>query len=122
MKDRRQHARVSFHTEIWLDQDGISPRTARPTDALLALRDLSEGGALVATTRDFPVGGVLHISFRLPGARDPIVCRGVVRNVRDEGATLGVQFLDVSEQDRLRIRTLVAGQASGPPIGSPGSV
>lgn len=94
MNEKRTHQRVSLRTEIWLGQDGIFTKTRR------TLRDLSEGGAFIETGEGFPVGSVLSLRFMLPGARDLISCAVSVRNVRSDGAGLGVQFLDLSPDDR----------------------
>ena len=94
MSEKRTFARVSLHTEIWLGQDGIFTRTQR------MLRDLSEGGAYIETSEQFPVGSVLSLRFMLPGADTMISCAVFVRNVREGGRGLGVEFLDLSPDAR----------------------
>jgi uncharacterized protein (TIGR02266 family) len=101
MREQRKHTRVSLHTEIWLGQDGIFSRTGQ------ALRNVSEGGAFIETTEDFSVGSVVSLRFALPGSRNPISCAATVRNMRNGGAGLGVQFLDISEDDRRLIGAFV---------------
>lgn len=64
MMEKRKHVRVSLETEIWLGQDGIFTRTTE------RLRDLSEGGAFIASREVFAVGSVLSLRFKLPGARE----------------------------------------------------
>ena len=98
--DQRKNARATFKTEIWLGQDGIFTRTA------LFLKDLSEGGAFVETTQLFPVGTILNFRFKLPTVTQPISCSVSVRNHRN-GTGLGVQFLDISSDDRLRLHSFL---------------
>ena len=108
MSDKREYPRVSLHTEIWLGQDGIFTKT-RGT-----LRELSEGGAFIETAEGFPVGSILSLRFMLPGVRDLISCAVSVRNVRNAGTGLGVQFLDISQDDRRLVGAFVSdgGQVS----------
>lgn len=96
----RSHPRASLRTEIWLGQDGILTKGAG------VLRDLSEGGAFVETPQRFGVGRVLSIRFRLPNP--PVFVDGTVR-VRHERADkgLGVQFVDLSDENRRRVREFV---------------
>lgn len=95
MNERRTHPRVALRTEIWLGQEGIFTRAQRTLPA-----DVSEGGAYIATADGFPIGSVLNLRFTLPGTRHPISCAASVRNLRNGGAALGVQFLDMSQDDR----------------------
>lgn len=103
MSEKRHYTRVSLHTEIWLGQDGIFTKTQR------MLRDLSEGGAYIETTEEFPVGSVLSLRFMLPGAETMISCAAFVRNVRDGDKGLGVEFLDLSHDDRQLVGAFVQG-------------
>lgn len=106
MNEKRNYPRVSIQTEIWLGQDGIFTRTQR------MLRDLSEGGAYIETSEQFPVGSVLSLRFMLPGEGTMISCAVFVRNVRDGGSGLGVEFLDLSQDDRQLVGTFVSGGRS----------
>jgi hypothetical protein len=101
MNEKRSSPRVSIQTEIWLGQDGIFTRTRR------MLRDLSEGGAYIETSEQFPVGSVMSLRFMLPGADAMISCAVFVRNVRDGGSGLGVEFLDLSQDDRALVGAFV---------------
>ncbi|MBM3802174.1 MAG: hypothetical protein FJW26_07660 [Acidimicrobiia bacterium] len=105
MMEKRKHVRISLETEIWLGQDGIFTRTTE------RLRDLSEGGAFIESREVFAVGSVLSLRFKLPGARELISCSVCVRNLRGRGG-MGVEFLDVSSQDRSRIKLVVEEQIS----------
>ncbi len=74
---------------------------------------MSEGGAFIETADGSPVGGVLSLRFMLPGVRDLISCAVSVRNVRNGGVGLGVQFLDMSQDDRRLVDAFVGGRGPG---------
>ncbi|MBV9215610.1 MAG: PilZ domain-containing protein [Acidobacteria bacterium] len=88
----RKYPRVSLQTEIWIGQDGIYTRTDE------VLRDLSIGGAFVQSHQIFPVGAVVNLRFRIPGGAFA-TCTAIVRNLL-EGDGFGVQFLDLSSDNR----------------------
>ena len=79
---------------------------------------MSEGGAFIETAEGFPIGSVLSLRFMLPGARDLISCAVSVRNVRNDSAGLGVQFLDLSPDDR-RLVCAFAGDGGQGSSGAP---
>jgi hypothetical protein len=108
MKENRKYARVSVETEIWLGQDGIFTRSPE------TLRDLSEGAALIDTRQVFAVGSILNLRFRLRGTSHIISCSVCVRNLGG-GTGLGVEFLDISSDDRVRIKQFVQDQISQSP-------
>lgn len=97
----REHARASVKTEIWLGHDGIFTRS--PGE----LRDLSEGGAFVQVSQRFPIGALVNLRFQLPESRTYINGMVSVRNHRSESG-MGVQFVDLAEDDRARVRDFVA--------------
>jgi c-di-GMP-binding flagellar brake protein YcgR len=103
MKDRRLHARLSFTTEIWLGQDGIFTRTDE------RLSDLSVGGACIESKPGYAVGSVFNLRFKLSPAGNFITCTAIVRNTRG-GRGLGVEFLDLSPEDRERIKSFIEQQ------------
>ena len=105
MDEKRIYPRVSLFTEVWLGEDGIFTKSQR------MLRDLSVGGAYVETPEQFPVGSVLSLRFMLPGADAMISCAVFVRNVREGGTGLGVEFLDLSQDARSLVGAFV-GQGS----------
>ncbi len=107
MNEKRTYPRAALHTEIWLGQDGILTKARR------VLRDLSEEGAFIETAEGFPVGSILSLRFMLPGVRDLISCAVSVRNVRNDGAGLGVQFLDISQDDRRLVAAFVSDGGPG---------
>jgi hypothetical protein len=92
----RDHLRASVRTEIWLGHDGIFTRT--PGE----LRDLSVGGACVQTSQRFAIGSLLNMRFQLPQSPGFVSGTVAVRNFRAD-AGMGVQFVDLSDDDRRRI-------------------
>ena len=105
MDDKRKFARVPISTEIWIGQDGIFTRTPE------RLRDLSEGGTCVETRQRFSVGNIFNLGFTLPASSHRISCSVLVRNLRSDSG-LGVEFLDLSAEDRYLIRTYIEEQAA----------
>ena len=74
-------------------------------------RDLSEKGLLLVAPSAITVGAVLQLEFFLPGTRSQIKVQGkVVRSVKDADAAheAGVQFTDLSQDDRALILDYVA--------------
>jgi len=102
-ENRRQHTRLSFTTEIWLGQDGIFTRTDEQ------LSDLSLGGAFIESRQCYAVGSVLSLRFKLAKSQDFVTCTIIVRNTRG-GRGLGVEFLDLSAEDRQRIKAFIEHQ------------
>ena len=69
--------------------------------------DLSESGIGFRGEKLFPVGTKVEIEFRIGSAQaEWIGAKGVVRHIRDR--RMGVEFIEVSEVDKLRIRKAVA--------------
>lgn len=99
--ERRKYPRQTLTTEIWLGQDGIFTR------ANATLGDLSEGGAFIETSQRYSVGSLLSLRFKLPRALEFITCMIIVRNTRG-GNGLGVEFLDLSPEDRQQIKTFIS--------------
>ena len=103
LMEMRRHTRATLKTEIWLGQDGIFTQTSE------TLRELSEGGAFLETSQRFSVGTILHLRFKLPGSSRLISCTVCVRNLRD-GSGLGVQFLDISPDDKNLVSCFIENQ------------
>lgn len=99
--ERRKFPRQTLTTEIWLGQDGIF------THANESLGELSEGGAFIETSQRYPVGSILSLRFKLPRAMDFITCTIIVRHTRG-GSGLGIEFLDLSPEDRQQIKTFIS--------------
>jgi len=91
------------------ESDGASERFqvefAHDTKFFAGLsRDMSDGGIIVATYRDLPIGSGVHLDFELPTGV-PIQTRGEVRWIREDSAAarrgLAIVFREIS-QDSLR--------------------
>lgn len=102
-ENRRKHPRISIQTELWIGQDGIFTRTSEH------LRDLSVGGAFIQCEEVYPIGSVLSLRFKMPGAVNMISCSGIVRNMR-LGEGFGVQFLDLSRENARFIEERIGHQ------------
>ncbi|MBI5543579.1 MAG: PilZ domain-containing protein [Deltaproteobacteria bacterium] len=94
--ERRRDRRVPV--ELWIE--------AEAGDELYFHRaaNLSVGGAYFDKTIPEPTGKVVQLRFALPGG-DEIACKGEIVTAQD--FAMGVKFLDLSEDDRLRIENLV---------------
>ncbi len=87
--------------------------------------NLSEGGIFLPTDKLCPVDTVGSLTFRFSQFVEPFQLRGkVVRQVTPEqekdgyASGLGIQFLDLTEQDRDRLRRLVHGVQNGSVVGA----
>ncbi|MEE9561633.1 MAG: PilZ domain-containing protein [Thermoanaerobaculia bacterium] len=100
--ERRAAIRVSKSIDFLYSSDS-PPIPAR-------IEDLSESGAYVDTTHALTVGTKVDFSFHLPGSSadaKPILGRGRVAWV-DPMVGVGLEFLDLEEDDRKQIRFYVA--------------
>ena len=103
MKNRRRHVRLNFAIEVWLGQGGVLTRTND------RLRNLSIGGAHIDSEQSYPPESVLNLRFKLPHASDFITCTAAVRHTNGR-RRLGVEFLDLSADDRYRIKSFIEHQ------------
>jgi uncharacterized protein (TIGR02266 family) len=82
-------------------------------DALFSdfTRNINEGGVFIETDCPAPLDSVVHLRFRLPGAREALKVTGRVAWIepgadgRPQG--MGVEFEHLSDRDRARINELV---------------
>src|SRR5436189_6045447 len=89
-QDRRAALRVNVRSEVWLGRDGVF------THGVERLTNLSTAGAFIETQGGHSVHSVLNMRFSL--GSDLITSTVIVRYVLPHG--LGVEFLDVSQEDR----------------------
>ncbi len=68
--------------------------------------DISEGGMFIYTHVPFPPNRVITISFSLSDGDSPINTKAVVKYVQ-EGAGIGVKFLNLNVQDQIRIKRFI---------------
>jgi c-di-GMP-binding flagellar brake protein YcgR len=104
MTTQRRYIRISHSSEIWIGQNGFFYRLNGH------LETLSAGGAFLKTVAVLPINMDLEMRFRLHDTGEYISCRAIVRNVKS-GEGCGVEFQDISAEDRQRIRAYVENQA-----------
>ncbi len=102
MADQRRfpRARLSFKTEVWVETP------SGPTHLEGRFIVLGEGGAFLELDESFSTGHLLNLTFTLPQTGDTIGCRVIVRSAV-EGTGVGVEFLDISPQERERVSACV---------------
>jgi hypothetical protein len=97
-EDRRSTARVNLRSQVWLGRDGVF------TQSVERLTNLGRQGAFVETPHGHAVHSVLNMRFSL-GA-DLVSATVIVRYVQPHG--MGVEFLDLPQEDRDRIATFIS--------------
>ena len=97
---RFPRARLSFETELWVE----TPTGPTHLEGRFVL--LGAGGACLELDESFSVGRLLNLTFTLPQTGDTIGCRAIVRSAV-EGKGVGVEFLDISPQERERVSACV---------------
>src|SRR4051812_8744033 len=96
--ERRATTRVNIRSQVWLGRDGVF------THSVERLTNLSTAGAFIETQNGHAVHSVLNMRFSL--AADLITSTVIVRYVQGRG--MGVEFLDLSQEDRERIAAFIA--------------
>jgi uncharacterized protein (TIGR02266 family) len=104
--ERRDRVRCEVRIDIDLESDcGACPAVTR---------DLSEGGAFVATELERPVGTLIELDLHLPGGEAPLRCVGEVRWRRATGAGsdapagFGLRFVLLEPEARRTIQSFLA--------------
>src|SRR4249919_1084582 len=97
-QERRATGRVNLRSQVWLGRDGVF------TYAAERLINLGHAGAFIETDKGHAVHSVLNMRFSL-GA-DVITSTVIVRSVGPRG--IGVEFLDLLQEDRERIAAFIA--------------
>lgn len=102
--DRRKAQRVTHVVEIRYASDS-PPMTAR-------LTDVSEKGGFVDVSNPLPVGSRVTFSFLLTASPwdKPITGEGKVV-WRQEGVGMGIEFLNLKEEDRSKIKLFSTNHA-----------
>ena len=76
-------------------------------------RNINEGGVFIETDSPMDVGSTVALEFNLPGSEEAVQTIGrVVRvSMGDGGSTpgMGIEFDELTEDDRQRINALVRG-------------
>lgn len=103
--DRRLFRRTFFKTSVHLSSESNFYTGF--------MNDISEGGLFVATHNIMERGSVVDLEFSLPDNKTIIHVQGEVRWIReyypgnDGHPGMGFSFLDLKEEDRLRIEQFV---------------
>jgi uncharacterized protein (TIGR02266 family) len=80
--------------------------------------NISHGGTFVLTTRQLEVGTPVSLVLSFPGLLQPLTLGGVVRWQRSsppEEQGVGVEFSDLSDENRARLEQVVAAIEHGDP-------
>ncbi|MFW5878971.1 MAG: PilZ domain-containing protein [Myxococcota bacterium] len=102
----RRSLRKAVRTEIRFgDASGLG-------DILLDSRDLSEGGAFIASDLFFDIGEELDLELQVPNTERTVRARGRIAWVGrgedgDNPPGMGLQFIDLSEEDRALLTRFV---------------
>lgn len=86
------------------------------------ITNISTEGLLLEFSGSLKPGGVIELSFRIPGEKRESALRGEIVYVVQEGllerSVAGVQFTQVKEVDRARIRNFIVGATSSSSVRS----
>jgi c-di-GMP-binding flagellar brake protein YcgR len=108
LADRRRFVRVPFDSPVKVE--AVPKRSLADVENLLS-EDLSEGGIRLSSHRFFPVQDRMLLELESPEEPASIRALGTVVWVEQSAYTeqfrLGVEFAEISELDRFRLRALV---------------
>ncbi len=97
-KNDRRYSRIATPRGVWVAwQDGARQEVSR-------VLDLNMGGLFVTTEHPSALGTSLSILLSVPEGE--IRGRAVVRNLSSKG--MGVEFVELREQDSARLQRLIA--------------
>ncbi len=97
-KNDRRYTRIATPKGVWVAwQDGARQEVSR-------VQDLNIGGLFVTTEHPAALGTAISILLAVPEGE--IRGRAVVRNLSARG--MGVEFVELREQDSARIQRLIA--------------
>jgi len=101
VEERRSAERISI--EMWVEES-----TARELYFQRGA-NISTGGIFLERTIPHQRGTVVSLQFTLPDDTIPIKVKGEIVNVGEAASELGmgVKFVDLSDEDRQRIRTFI---------------
>jgi uncharacterized protein (TIGR02266 family) len=81
-------------------------------------RDINEGGLFIETEKPRPTGTEVAMRFNLPGNDEPLQTIGRVVWVRSASdqipAGMGIEFDELSSEDRERINNMIRSLRNGP--------
>jgi uncharacterized protein (TIGR02266 family) len=98
--NRRNEERISARFAV---------RFTQTQDAARALRayslNLSAGGLCLRTRRSYDVGAQVQLAMEIGG--EAFNLAGVIAWVRDEAEAIGVRFINMREEDRVRLQRVL---------------
>lgn len=107
--EHRRHVRIPVRLQavVHVDTDNIVIAESREGFAAGTVHDLSEGGAMIETTRPIKIRTPVIVEFAL--SDQSFAPKAIVRWTRNRAvgrlrAGMGVQFLDLSEEEQTAIR------------------
>lgn len=106
--DKRRYRRLRAEMQVDLSVVHATPEMTEKLEGMI--RNLSENGAYVPTPSPLPAGTIVSLSFRLTEKSEAwIRAVGVVRWVEETRASrgMGVQFLQVTTEDRTQLQEYV---------------
>jgi c-di-GMP-binding flagellar brake protein YcgR len=110
--NKRKHERRAFELPITVSD------AANRVVAIIqfSTQDLSLGGAFVRSHLLFEINEILSLQFSLPDGRQVRAQGKVVRVSRDSGDDvvpgMGVQFIDLPDEDRAALQRLLGADAA----------
>lgn len=126
-------AKVSIEdrSENDTELDGSERRRFSRTDLLVRIEystideifsefthDINEGGLFIETEKPRPTGTEVALRFNLPGSKESLQTIGRVVWVRSASsgvpAGMGIEFDDLTTEDRDRINTMIRSLRNGP--------
>lgn len=100
---RYPRAHLDPQSTVWAD---VYPDRGDAAPASGRLATLGPGGVFIELGREYPLGSLLSLRFKLPPSFSEIVCWGVVRNAL-YGRGVGIEFSNLGPGDRDRIASFV---------------
>lgn len=89
-------------------------------------RDINEGGLFIETDKPHAAGTLVSMQFNLPGSDEPIRTTGRVVRINDSEADgplgMGIEFDELTADDRQHINRLIRALRTGVPDASGGRI
>lgn len=104
------------------DRAGLTVRVEYATvDELFSefTRDINEGGLFIETEKPQEMGTEVSMLFNLPGSDEPVQTVGRVVRISTgetgEAAGMGIEFDELTDDDRTKINSIIRELRSAPP-------
>ena len=95
----------------------VRPLSVEFPDLQPRVRNLSLSGLYIEEPRPFPRGRIVRLKIWL-GDQESIVVRTMVRRV-DEGAGMSLEFVEINDADRQRLRSFLGPSADSDGVSCP---